>query len=388
MHAPLAGRGSAVALNPFPLIDVILESGVLVCAVTDRELTILQCEGCLARFGLAPGPWRGRSLYTLTPELAAAEAALGELLADEQQRVELRSLERVGPEGERLTLGSVTVPNRDAAGRVTGLIHLLQVAPTREGQRLAPRNGAPTGDASRMVERSRTFLADATHRLRIPMTLIRGYVELLVEGAAGPLTGEQARYLAVVRENIGELSTLTDELLEVMRISLGGIECRPRRIDLGALVGQLLRNPGPALAVNGRRLAYDLAPALPPVLGDERWLAEMASALLRQALTRGAPEQPVEVKLSATDEGAALLLSVTSHAGPLPYPASRDGRPRGASSLKRERLAALFIHALATHHGGEAWTSRAGAQFTSYVKLPAVHESDTALPIPEKEPGN
>jgi signal transduction histidine kinase len=56
------------------------------------------------------------------------------------------------------------------------------------------------------------LLRGATHQLRTPLTSISGYVELLADGAAGPITEEQAQLLAAVARNAARLTALVDAL--------------------------------------------------------------------------------------------------------------------------------------------------------------------------------
>jgi signal transduction histidine kinase len=58
----------------------------------------------------------------------------------------------------------------------------------------------------------RQLLHDATHQLRTPLTSIAGYLELLADGAAGPVTVDQARLLDAVARNTARLAALIDAL--------------------------------------------------------------------------------------------------------------------------------------------------------------------------------
>src|SRR3990172_8873084 len=62
------------------------------------------------------------------------------------------------------------------------------------------------------------FVATVSHELRTPMTSIKGYVEILLMGAAGKLTDQQSHFLEVVKQNTERLAILVNDLLDVSRI--------------------------------------------------------------------------------------------------------------------------------------------------------------------------
>ena len=55
-------------------------------------------------------------------------------------------------------------------------------------------------------------LSAASHALRTPLTSIVGFVELLADGAAGPITAEQDRILAAVARSTSQLLAMIDIL--------------------------------------------------------------------------------------------------------------------------------------------------------------------------------
>jgi signal transduction histidine kinase len=58
------------------------------------------------------------------------------------------------------------------------------------------------------------FVAMVGHELRTPLTSMSGFLELLADGDAGPLTAEQMRYVEIVQRATARLHALVDELLE------------------------------------------------------------------------------------------------------------------------------------------------------------------------------
>jgi signal transduction histidine kinase len=66
-------------------------------------------------------------------------------------------------------------------------------------------------DVLRPLDQARAqLLRRAAHELRTPMTSVLGFVEMLAEGSAGPLTEDQRRVLAAVDRNAHRLMTLID----------------------------------------------------------------------------------------------------------------------------------------------------------------------------------
>jgi nitrogen-specific signal transduction histidine kinase len=68
-------------------------------------------------------------------------------------------------------------------------------------------------DALRPLDHeSADLLHAASHELRTPLTSIVGFTELLGEGAAGPVTAQQRRLLAVIADNAARLMAMVDSL--------------------------------------------------------------------------------------------------------------------------------------------------------------------------------
>lgn len=65
------------------------------------------------------------------------------------------------------------------------------------------------------------FISIASHQLRTPLTCIKGYLSMLLEGDYGKLEKEQKEALSNVYQSGERLIKLTDELLDISRIELG-----------------------------------------------------------------------------------------------------------------------------------------------------------------------
>jgi len=109
----------------------------------------------------------------------------------------------------------------------------------------------------------REFLNNVTHEIRTPMTAVKGYVEMLLEGIAGPLNEDQAALLRKVLAGSDSLVDLVTSLLEVARLKTGRVTLRPKACKPGAIAEKAISAVVPQAAKKG--LTIDLR-----VLGQDR----------------------------------------------------------------------------------------------------------------------
>jgi PAS domain S-box-containing protein len=80
------------------------------------------------------------------------------------------------------------------------------------------------------------FVATVSHELRTPMTSIKGYVEILLLGAAGDLSKQQTHFLEIVKANTERLAILVNDLLDISRIEAGKVVLFFQPVDLGEIL--------------------------------------------------------------------------------------------------------------------------------------------------------
>ncbi len=161
-------------------------------------------------------------------------------------------------------------------------------------------------DDERTLERRRQeFASAASHELKTPLALMRGYTEGLEQGI-----GNRDEYLAGLEREIDRMNTLVLELLEQTR--LDGMEQLPPReqVDLSRLLDTLLHEMAPLFS--GLSLKVELAQGI-TCLGDHTLLERGIGNLLSNAARYCAPGGSVRISLSA---GPVLI--VENDASPIP----------------------------------------------------------------------
>lgn len=312
------------------LFQLILHDRKLAYAITDRDLRVLEVGGALAVLGNDPGGWAGQSLLDLVPELVGSEMALAGILAGTWPRLELPWVNRETADGRPLYLLMVELPYQYAAGRITGLLHLVQdwteagilrqqLSQQRNELRLAQDQlarqnlqlAAANAELRRLDEIKSTFVSVAAHELRTPLTAIQGYVEMLADEEVGPVNETQREYLSIVQGGAERLLHITHSLLDVTRIEAGQVDLVLRPIDLADLVQSVVAEFEPQVKAKAQHLTLSSIPDLPQALCDPTRAAQIIGNLLGNAIKYTPPEGHVSITLDRAQEEGFLQVSVS-----------------------------------------------------------------------------
>jgi signal transduction histidine kinase len=125
------------------------------------------------------------------------------------------------------------------------------------------------------------FLANISHELRTPLTAVMGYLALMEEGLAGPVTPEQRKTLAQVKTSSQHLLDLIGDLLELTTLKRGGLEAITSAFDVrdplhDAVSSTRGRSDDVALRVNEPETGTVM-------VSDRRKIAKLLGALLSNA---------------------------------------------------------------------------------------------------------
>ena len=148
-----------------------------------------------------------------------------------------------------------------------------------------------------------------SHELRTPLTSILGFVELLLEGEAGPLADEQQKFLTIVQGNADRLMGLVNELLELSRIEAGRMELHPIALQLAPLIQRVSDSLRPSIEGKGQRLTLELADDLPTVWADADRVTQILSNLLSNAQKYTRPGGAISV--AAQGQAGSVCVAVS-----------------------------------------------------------------------------
>jgi K+-sensing histidine kinase KdpD len=160
-----------------------------------------------------------------------------------------------------------------------------------------------TTESLRELERARSeFVAVVTHDLRTPLSVIRGYLDLLAEK-----NGKSKVPIDEAVAQVGRLDQLVDRILTGVRIDQPNLTLRRTRFDLRTVAGNTLAE----LAPLGRRHRLIAPRTGAPiwVRGDRRRVGDVIAGLVHNA-TKYAPEKTrISVRLEAKADRAIVRVS-------------------------------------------------------------------------------
>src|SRR6185437_14071913 len=145
-------------------------------------------------------------------------------------------------------------------------------------------------DLTRLKQLERTreeFVANVSHELRTPLSLIKGYVETLLDGARNnPEVAE--RFLKIIERNTQRLDLLIQDLLTISALESGRMKLNLQKVDLHPLVEKIFNDLKPPAQNKNVALVNEL-PEL-SATGDVNRLEQVLANLVDNAIKYGRPQ--------------------------------------------------------------------------------------------------
>lgn len=160
------------------------------------------------------------------------------------------------------------------------------------------------------LARSR-FVSAVTHEIRVPMTSIKGYTDLLRQGVIGPVNEQQLNFLNTIRNNVERMSTLVSNLSDISHIETGRLKVQLADIYLRISLEEALNSLNLKLAEKEQTLTVDLPANLPPVRADSIRLVQVLHNLLSNAHKYTPPKGKIAVHASPTGSFVRVEVSDT-----------------------------------------------------------------------------
>ena len=252
------------------------------------------------------------------------------------------------------------VPVKDDAGQTTGAVVLFHdITQLKQTDKVR-----------------RDFVANVSHELRTPLSILRGYIETLLDN---PQTSDKelSRILRVMERHSKRLGLLVDDLLTLAHLESRSAGLQFSDVQLAELFQSVIRDWEKKLAEKQLKVVVDLSPDARTIRADETRLHEVLYNLLDNALKYS--RENGEIRLRAVQRGPEIVLSVTDNGIGI----SKDDLPRiferfyradkaRSRELGGTGLGLAIVKHIAQLHGGRVEAeSELGKGTTIRVILPA-----------------
>lgn len=136
----------------------------------------------------------------------------------------------------------------------------------------------------REIDRQKTeFVSVASHQLRTPLTSIKWFLEMMIDGDLGKLSEEQIETLKQIFESNERMIDLVNKLLNVSRIESGRVRVEPKPTNLNDLADSIKIELTPLVA--GKKLKFEVRlPTLPVINIDPKLIREVMMNFLSNAI--------------------------------------------------------------------------------------------------------
>jgi signal transduction histidine kinase len=217
------------------------------------------------------------------------------------------------------------------------------------------------------------FLSMITHDIKVPLTVILGYTEMLTDPEPPP--GEiPPDILGRIRESGETIHALVCNFLDLSRIEAGRMTIDPRPVDPCPMLAHAVEHYGSSARRKGLLLELDVEP-VPLVMADEPQIERVLANLIGNAIKYTPKGGRITVSTAVEHDRVALVFRDTGRGIPadeLPHLFEKYRRVREAKRTEGTGLGLFIAKTIVSAHGGDIRVeSTPGKGSTFTILLPA-----------------
>jgi PAS domain S-box-containing protein len=305
---------------------------------------------------VVPMPYEKWADAVLPEDLPGAEANLQKTI--EQAARGSAEFRIFLPDGSVRNISVIQKAVLDDQGKVIRLIGVnMDITERKRAEEALAQSGK---DQIRFKDE---FLSHVSHELRSPLTAIKQFTTILLNGLAGELNKEQREYQQIVLKNIRQLQAMIDDLLDVTRAEAGKLGVNPESTSVADAVTDSFNTLRVSSEAKGVSLASELPPDLPAVHADQTRLRQVLIILLDNAIKFTPKGGAVRVRARLQEGDAEFVVLEVSDTGcGMSAEASERAFERlfqveqpSQASRKGLGLGLFICKELVTRQGGKIW---------------------------------
>src|SRR3989454_5724085 len=211
------------------------------------------------------------------------------------------------------------------------------------------------------------LVSTVSHRLRTPMTSIKGYVDNILDGLTGALTERQSYYLNRVKSNVERLTRMINELLDLSRIEAGKVDLNLGNVRMREFVSEVVEGFQGMAQQKGVALRTHQPDELPVIRCDHDKLHQVLTNLIQNAIKFTPTGGEVQVESQVRADGFLTIGVIDTGCGIPPHELDKvfEQFYRGESASPddpRWGLGLAIAKSLVKLHGGQIWVESTPGQ--------------------------
>lgn len=229
------------------------------------------------------------------------------------------------------------------------------------------------------------FISVVSHELKLPMTSIKGYSDLMLSGATGALNENQTNFLTTIRNNVNRMATLVSDLADISRIESGNLRLEPREVPVWDVIDEVVTLTRTQVLQKNQTVTVDIPRELPKAFCDRNRLTQILTNFVSNAN-------------KYTQEGGAITVHATLDADMIEIKIEDNGL--GMTPEDQQKLFSKFFRSadekireapgtglglsitknLIELQGGKVWFESEYRKGTSFYFTVPIHKNGNASP--------
>ncbi len=128
------------------------------------------------------------------------------------------------------------------------------------------------------------FISMASHQLRTPLTAIKGYLSMLLEGDAGDIKVSQYDFINEAYSGANRMVGLINDLLNVSRMDTGRFFLEPKEVDIERVVNEEVKQLSNSAKAKGLYLKLEAKGKVPHIYADETKIRQVVMNFMDNAI--------------------------------------------------------------------------------------------------------
>lgn len=166
------------------------------------------------------------------------------------------------------------------------------------------------------------FISMASHQLRTPLTSIKGYISMMLDGDLGEIRPEQRKALEEAYDSSQRMVYLIGDFLNLSRIQTGRFELEKTPVSLSRLIGEEIDQLRQSAKARNVSLLYSAPAEFPDVLLDETKIRQVMMNFIDNAVYYAKPDGG-EVLIVLEKQRDAVIFTVKDNGIGVPARARR-----------------------------------------------------------------